>query len=532
MTGAAPARRALVSVSDKSGLVPFVTGLARLSFEVLSTGGTAQALRAAGVAVKDVSEETGFPEIMDGRVKTLHPKIHGALLGRRDADEHVAAAARHGIRFIDLVVVNLYPFEATVAKEGVSLEEAIENIDIGGPSMIRSAAKNSASVAVVTDPSDYPRVLEELERGGGVLSGATRAELARKAFETTAAYDAAIAAYLAEVTPGAAPFPARLTLSGSKVADLRYGENPHQRAAFYRSGRRAPGPCVAWAETLSGKELSYNNLLDLEAAFELAKDLAAARGPAAAIVKHTNPCGAAVADTLAEAFDRAYEGDPLSAFGGILAVSRSMDLATAERVVAKNRFFEAVIAPDYSAEALRALAERSGWGKDLRVLKAGARGAAPADADVARLRGGFLVQDRDAVTPAEVAEATVATRRAPTDDERRDLAIAWIASRHVKSNAIVLARGDRVVGVGAGQMSRVDATEAAIKKAGERSRGSVLASDAFFPFRDGVDAAALAGVAAIAQPGGSKRDPEVIAAADEHGIAMVFTGRRHFRHGS
>jgi len=532
VSGTSSARRALVSVSDKTGLVPFVTGLAKLGFEILSTGGTAQALRGAGLTVKDVSEETGFPEIMDGRVKTLHPKVHGALLGRRDAPDHVDAAQRHGIRFIDLVVVNLYPFEATVRKPGVTLEEAIENIDIGGPSMIRSASKNHHDVGVVVEPGDYAAVLAELERGGGALSVATRAALARKAFETTAAYDAAIAAYLGE---GAADggFPARFTISGAKVMDLRYGENPHQKAAFYRTGRVAPGACVAWAETLSGKELSYNNLLDLEAALELAKDLGKL-GPAAAIVKHTNPCGAAVAETLAEAFDRAYAGDPVSAFGGILALSRPMDAATAERVVSKNRFFEAVVAPDYAPEALRALVERSGWGKDLRVLRAAAPagGDAPADLDVARLRGGLLVQERDAVAREEVERAPVATRRAPTDAELRDLAIAWIVSRHVKSNAIVIAKDERVAGVGAGQMSRVDAVKAAIEKAGEGARGAALASDAFFPFRDGVDAAARAGVSAIAQPGGSKRDAEVVAAADEAGMAMVLTGRRHFRHGS
>jgi len=524
-----PARRALVSVSDKTGVVPFVAGLVRHGFEILSTGGTAAELRAAGIAVTDVSEETGFPEIMDGRVKTLHPRIHGALLGRRDVRDHVSAAETHGIRFIDLVVVNLYPFEATVRREDVTLEEAIENVDIGGPSMIRSAAKNHAFVGVVTDPKDYEPVLDELSKRDGRLSDATRAALARKAFELTASYDAAIGAYLSETSPPAeAILPSRFTLSGERALVLRHGENPHQKAAFYRSGRRAPGPCAAWAERLSGKDLSYNNLLDLEAALELALAL---RGPAAVIVKHTNPCGACEAETLPEAFDRALEGDPVSAFGGIVGVNRVLDPATAERVAAKNRFFEAVIAPGYAGDSVKILSERSGWGKDLRILRAG-EGRPRADLDVARLRGGFLVQERDAVDADEVRSGSVVTKRAPSDEERRDLEFAWIVGRYVKSNAIALAADRTLVGAGAGQTSRVDAVEAALKKSGARARGAVLASDAFFPFRDGVDAAARAGVRAIAQPGGAKRDAEVIAAADEAGVAMVFTGRRHFRHGS
>lgn len=530
---AAPPRRALVSVSDKTGLLPFVRGLVELGFEILSTGGTARALREAGVPVIDVSEYTGFPEIMDGRVKTLHPKVHGAILGRPDLPEDAAAIQAHGIVPFELVVCNLYPFEQTVARPGVTLAEAIEQIDIGGPSMVRSAAKNHAYVGIVTRPEQYDRVLAALRAGGLPLS--LRRELMQAAFETTARYDRAIADYFArsgEIEPPGAPseerevYPPRLSLTFQRRSVLRYGENPHQSAAFY--GEEAPpSASLAAAEVLHGKELSYNNLLDLDAALGIVREFAE---PAAVVVKHNNPCGCAVAAALHEAFLAAYAGDPVSAFGSILGFNRPVDAATAERLCAPNRFIEAIIAPDYAPAALELLTTRPKWKNSVRLLRLpGLNDPQPPARDYRRVTGGLLVQDRDD-PPDPEEDWKIVTQRAPTQAEWRDLRFAWKVCKHVKSNAILLAREGAAVGVGAGQMSRLDSAQIAVQKAGERSRGAAAASDAFFPFRDGVDVLARAGVAAIIQPGGSKGDEQTIAAANEQGVAMVFTGRRHFRH--
>jgi phosphoribosylaminoimidazolecarboxamide formyltransferase/IMP cyclohydrolase len=512
-------RRALLSVSDKTGLVEFARGLAELGARLISTGGTRKALAAAGLTVDDVSDVTGFPEMLDGRVKTLHPRIHAGLLAVRDNPEHMATLAEHRIEPIDLVVVNLYPFEQTVARPGSTREEIIENIDVGGPSMIRAAAKNL--VAVVTNPRQYDAVLAELRDHNGALSLDTRQRLAAAAFACTAAYDTAIANYF--LPPG--EFPDRLLLALDRKSGLRYGENPHQRAAFYvePTARR---PAIAAADVLHGKELSYNNILDLDSAWNLVREFAA---PAACVIKHNNPCGAAIAETVAEAFHQAYAGDPLSAFGGILAFNRPVDAATAERVAEPNRFIEAIIAPDYAPAAQELLTTKPKWGKNLRLLRAGPPDGPPRGLDYRRVDGGWLVQERDSAGH-DFADAKVVTKRQPTDAERADLQFAWLVCKHVKSNAIVLAKGRAVVGVGAGQMSRVDSTDLAVRKAGERARGAVLASDAFFPFRDSIDAAARAGVTAVVQPGGSVRDAESIAACDEHGIAMIVTGVRHFRH--
>jgi phosphoribosylaminoimidazolecarboxamide formyltransferase / IMP cyclohydrolase len=521
-----PIRRALLSVSDKTGLVDLARGLAALGIELISTGGTRKALAEAGLAVKDISEVTGFPEILDGRVKTLHPRIHGGILAVRGNPEHVRTLGEHGIQPIDLVVCNLYPFEATVARAGSTHEEIVENIDIGGPSMIRSAAKNHLDVAVVTEPGQYAGILEELKSSGG-LSLATRERLAAAAFARTAAYDAAISAYFARKSPTEqeGPFPPRLTLSFERKMPLRYGENPHQRAAFYVE----PGvtaACVSTAETLHGKELSYNNLLDLDSALNLVREF---DQPAAAVIKHNNPCGAAVGTTLEEAFRKAYEGDPLSAFGGVLAFNRELDEPTAMQITEPNRFIECIIAPGYSEAAFRVLTTRPTWKKNVRILRTGPLDTRTEGPDYRRVDGGLLVQDRDRGSN-EFAQRRVVTKRQPSAEEMADLPFAWLVCKHVKSNAIVFARDGKVLGVGAGQMSRVDSVHLASRKAGEGARGCVMASDAFFPFRDNVDAAAEAGVVAIIQPGGSLRDQESIDACDKHGMAMIFTGVRHFRH--
>ncbi|HKE01202.1 MAG TPA: bifunctional phosphoribosylaminoimidazolecarboxamide formyltransferase/IMP cyclohydrolase [Planctomycetota bacterium] len=518
-------RRALVSVSDKRGVVDLARALASRGAEILSTGGTYRTLRGEGVAAREVSDATGFPEMMDGRIKTLHPRVHGGLLARRDQPEHVAAMKEHGIEPIDLLCVNLYPFEETVARPGVSHDEAIEQIDIGGPAMVRSAAKNHRFVAVVTDPDDYGPLLREIETFGEI-SLATRERLARKAFALTARYDATIARFLETRGGEPEPFPRVFALRGAKVADLRYGENPHQRAAFYRiPGAREAS--VATATVRNGKELSYNNILDLDAALALVREL---DGPAVAVIKHTNPCGCAIRERLADAARAAWEGDPVSAFGSVVAVNRPLDLATAELLTAPDRFVECVIAPSFDEDAIACLKTRPKWGASVRLLETGPFGPRDPDPFVRSVAGGFLVQDRNLAAGAG-EEHRVPTKRAPTPAEKDQLAFAASVCKHVKSNAIVLARDLALVGAGAGQMSRVDSVRIAVDKAGpERARGSVLASDAFFPFADGVELAARAGVTAILQPGGSKRDAEVIAAADRAGVAMVFTGTRHFLH--
>ncbi len=513
--------RALISVSDKTGIVDLGKSLATRGIEILSTGGTARTLREAGVEVVDVSDFTGSPEVMDGRVKTLHPRIHGGLL-MRDTDSDRRELELLGGRPIDLVVVNLYPFEQTVAK-GAPFEEVIENIDIGGPSMVRSAAKNHSRVTVVTDPGDYPLVIEAVASGG--TSMALRRRLAGKAFTHTAAYDGAIAAYLTGVDEHGtrAPFPGTLTLQFQKAYDVRYGENPHQKGAFYVEPGAAPGTLARATSVDAGrKELSFNNLVDVDAALECVREF---ERPAAVVVKHTNPCGVATAGTLADAYVRAREADALSAFGGIVALNRPVDLATAEKIL--ETFIECVIAPSFDDDALTRLHKK----KALRLLSLGGwlSGGAPA-LHYKRIGGGLVAQDRDATGPGEVARGRVVTQRAPSDEERRAFELAWLVCKHVKSNAIVFAKQDRTVGVGAGQMSRVLAVELAHKKAGDLAQGAVMASDAFFPFADGIEAAHAAGITAVVQPGGSKRDDEVVAACDAHGIAMVFTGVRHFKH--
>jgi phosphoribosylaminoimidazolecarboxamide formyltransferase/IMP cyclohydrolase len=512
-------QRALVSVSNKAGLVEFAKGLSAAGLEILSTGGTAKTLAAAGVPVREVSDFTGAPEVLDGRVKTLHPRVHGGILGR-PTDKHREEMRQAGFVPIDLVVVNLYPFRETVAR-GAPFEEVIENIDIGGPAMIRSAAKNHERVAVVVDPADYARVLAEIQ-GAGEVSAATRYELARKAFAHTASYDGAIASHLGRLASPEAPladFPSTLHLSASLARALRYGENPHQKAAFY--ALEGPGPSLAEAQVIQGKELSYNNLLDLDAAMRLAAEFEL---PAAAIIKHSNPCGAAVAEAgVAEAYRRARETDPVSAFGGIVAVNRPVGGELAREM--SETFLECVIAPSYAPEALELLSTK----KNLRLLAYDFRGDPPGAVEVRSVTGGLLVQSRDKDT-ARAADAKVVSKRGPTPAELADLDFAWRVCKHVKSNAIVFAAGGRTLGVGAGQMSRVDSTRIAISKARASLKGCVMASDAFFPFRDSVDEAAKAGAVAVIQPGGSVRDEESIAAADEHGMAMVVTGERHFRH--
>ncbi len=530
--------RALVSVSDKRGLEPLARALAARGVEILSTGGTARALADWSIPVVTVGDHTGSPEILDGRVKTLHPKIHGGILGRRDDPRHQAEMRAHAIGPIDMVVVNLYPFESVTARPETTFEEAIENIDIGGPSMVRSAAKNHADVTVVTDPDDYAGVIAELEAGGAV-SAATNRRLAEKAFALTARYDAAITDYLARRRDDA-PFAPTARLGGAKIQDLRYGENPHQRAAFYRELPGVDEPCVAGARQLQGKALSFNNIVDANAALELVKEF---RAPTAVAIKHTNPCGVATATTLTAAFTKARACDPVSIFGGIVAFNRPLDRATAEAM--QDLFLEVVIAPRVAADALalfggskrlqqvRLLTLDLAEDDDLFTASRRAWAGAPGRSrDLKRVVGGFLVQDRD-LAEMDVAKCTVATSRAPSADELVALEFAWRVCKHVKSNAIVLARADQVVGVGAGQMSRVDSARLAVMRAGGAglpTAGTVAASDAFFPFRDGLDVVAAAGVRAVVQPGGSIRDAEVTAAAEEHGIAMILTGQRHFRH--
>ncbi len=516
-------KRALISVSDKTGVVEFAQGLHTLGVEILSTGGTARLLQENGIPVTEVSDYTGFPEMMAGRVKTLHPKIHGGILGRRGTDD--AVMAEHGIQPIDLVAVNLYPFEQTVADPDCDLATAIENIDIGGPAMIRAAAKNHRDVAVVVDPLDYARVLAEMKQNANALSDATRFDLAVKTFEHTARYDGAIANYLGAVQPdgGRRDFPRTFNCQFRQVQTMRYGENPHQKAAFFVE-HELEEASVATARQLQGKELSYNNIADTDAALECVKQFD--EGPACVIVKHANPCGVALGETLLEAYDRAYATDPESAFGGIIAFNRELDGETAAAIV-ERQFVEVIIAPRVSSAAAEAVAAK----KNVRLLECGEWPEAPAARlDFKRVNGGLLVQDADL---ALYNELTVVTQRAPTEEEMRDLLFTWRVAKFVKSNAIVYGRNRQTIGVGAGQMSRVNSARiAAIKAqhAGLEVKGSVMASDAFFPFRDGIDNAAEAGIAAVIQPGGSMRDEEVIAAADEHGMAMVFTGMRHFRH--
>jgi phosphoribosylaminoimidazolecarboxamide formyltransferase/IMP cyclohydrolase len=516
-----PVRRALLSVSDKTGVIELARSLEQRRIEILSTGGTARLLGANGIVVREVASYTGFPEIMDGRVKTLHPKIHGGLLGRRGIDD--AVMSQHGIAPIDLLVVNLYPFAETVARPGCTYDDAIGNIDIGGPAMLRAAAKNHESVLVVVDPADYPLVLKELDTHHGASDAATRARLAAKAFAHTAGYDSSVAAFLASQERDA-PFPATLSVVFDKVRDLRYGENPHQRAAFYRDPA-VRGASVARAEVLQGKDLSFNNIADADTAIECVRQFAA---PACVIVKHANPCGVAVAGAPREAYERAYRTDPTSAFGGIIAFNRPLDAATAG-VITERQFVEVLAAPSIDADAARLLEARP----NVRVLALGDLGTPVSDGPELRsVTGGLLVQSRDLEDLPE-GELRVATHRRPTPEEFLDLRFAWTVCRFVKSNAIVLARERATIGVGAGQMSRVYSTRLAAMKAADEKlavAGAVMASDAFFPFRDNLDVAAGFGVRAVIQPGGSVRDAEVIAAADEHGIAMVFTGMRHFRH--
>ncbi len=521
----APIAQALLSVSDKSGLIEFARGLATLGVRLLSTGGTAKALADSGLSVTEVGDYTGFPEMLDGRVKTLHPKVHGGILARRDSLEHAAALSKHGIPTIDLVVVNLYPFRETVATPGCTLEHAIENIDIGGPALVRAAAKNYAHVGVIVDPADYEAVLEELRSGGARLADATRFRLAQKAFAHTAAYDGAVSNYLAsrDTAGGRQIFPDRFTWQGEKLQDLRYGENPHQHAAFYRDEIAAPGTIANYRQ-LQGKELSYNNIADSDAAWECVTSF---DGLACVIVKHANPCGAAVAATPLAAYEMAFATDPTSAFGGIIAFNCEVDAETIEAVSAQ--FVEVLIAPAYTQSALDAISRKA----NVRVLELPrASAGAPSAWDMKRVGGGMLLQtaDRQITTAADLS---VVTRRAPTPQQQDDLLFAWRIAKFVKSNAIVFAGRSRTLGIGAGQMSRVDSTRiAAIKaaNAGISLAGSVVASDAFFPFRDGLDVVADSGAAAVIQPGGSVRDADVIAAADERDIAMVFTGVRHFRH--
>jgi phosphoribosylaminoimidazolecarboxamide formyltransferase/IMP cyclohydrolase len=519
-------RRALLSVSDKTGLLDLARALGAFNVELISTGGTRKTLADAGLKVRDISEVTGVPEMLDGRVKTLHPRIHGGILGVRDNPEHVATMQAHGIEPIDLVVCNLYPFEATVARGGASHEEIVENIDIGGPSMVRSAAKNYRDVAIVTSPNQYAAVVDELKQNNGALTLATRERLAGAAFARTAAYDRAISAYFAGRVE-TETLPAVLDVRLERRQTLRYGENPHQQAAFYVEPGN-PAACIASAEVLHGKELSFNNLLDLDSALNLVREFVE---PAAVVIKHNNPCGAAVAGALVEAFRKAYEGDPLSAYGGVLGFNQIVDEATAMQISEPNRFVECIIAPGYADAAFQVLTTRPSWKKSVRLLRTGSLDArkSVAGLDYRRVDGGLLVQNRDTGSD-DFAQLKVVSKRAPTETEMRDLRFTWLVCKHVKSNAIALGKEGRIVGVGAGQMSRVDSVYMAVRKAGERSRGAVLASDAFFPFRDNVDEAARAGVTAVIQPGGSMRDADSIQACDEYGLAMVFTGIRHFRH--
>jgi phosphoribosylaminoimidazolecarboxamide formyltransferase / IMP cyclohydrolase len=520
-------RRALLSVHDKTGVVEFARGLTALAVQILSTGGTAKLLRDSGVPVLDVAQVTGFPEMLDGRVKTLHPKVHGGILARRDVPAHMRALESHGIGSIDLVVVALYPFEQTVAKPGVGFDEVIENIDIGGPSMIRGAAKNHGSVGVVTDPSQYAAVLDELRASGGSLSDETRGRLALEAFRRTAQYDAAIAAYLGSregARKGDAEFPERLALDAQRLQHLRYGENPHQSAAFY--GLEGPASGLAAAERLHGPELSYNNLLDWSAALGLLLEF---DDPAAVVIKHTNPCGVALGQSVADAMSRAKACDPVSIYGGIVGVNRTLDMGVVKEL--SGILLEILFAPDYTPDALEELRRTK---KKCRVLRLPCHAVDYPERmrDVRSVLGGLLVQDSD-LTDLDPAALKVVSKRAPTEAEMEALRFAWRVAKHAKSNAIVLTGADQVVGVGAGQMNRVDSARLAVMRARANSfvtNGTVCASDAFFPFRDGLDVVAEAGATAVIHPGGSLRDAEVVKAADEHGMAMVVCGIRHFKH--
>ncbi|MDF2182249.1 bifunctional phosphoribosylaminoimidazolecarboxamide formyltransferase/IMP cyclohydrolase [Neptuniibacter sp. CAU 1671] len=520
-----PVRRALISVSDKTGIVEFAQALNQRGVEILSTGGTFKLLQEKGVPAVEVSDYTGFPEMMDGRVKTLHPKVHGGILGRRGQDD--AIMDQHGIRPIDMVVVNLYPFAATIARPDCDLPMAIENIDIGGPTMVRSAAKNHKDVAIVVNATDYDTIVTELDQHNG-LTQATRFDLAVKAFEHTAAYDGMIANYLGAIVEGEeeqpADFPRTFNTQFQKVQEMRYGENPHQRAAFYVEAEPAEAS-IATARQLQGKELSYNNVADTDAALECVKPF---REPACVIVKHANPCGVAVGENILEAYNRAYQTDPTSAFGGIIAFNRELDATTAKAII-DRQFVEVIIAPSVSQEASDIISSKP----NVRLLACGEWEAERAHGfDYKRVNGGLLVQDRD-LGRVDASQLKVVSKKQPTEAEIRDLLFCWEVAKFVKSNAIVYAKNGQTIGIGAGQMSRVySAKIAGIKAADEglEVKGSVMASDAFFPFRDGIDSAAAAGITAVIQPGGSMRDEEVIAAADEHGMAMVFTGMRHFRH--
>jgi phosphoribosylaminoimidazolecarboxamide formyltransferase/IMP cyclohydrolase len=519
-------RRALISVSDKTGLLDLAKALAALGVEMISTGGTRQTLIDAGFRVRDISEVTGFPEILDGRVKTLHPHVHAAILAVRDNPQHVATLRQLQINPIDLVVSNLYPFESTLTKAGTEHAEIVESIDIGGPTLVRAAAKNAPFVAVLTDPVQYPAVIDELTSQQGQLREETIERLATEAWARIADYDRTISSYFQKRQAGDS-FPGRLDVAVRKRSTLRYGENPHQRAAFYVEPGVAHS-CLATAEVLHGKELSYNNLLDLDSALGLVREFAQ---PAAVVIKHNNPCGAAIATKLVDAFRRAYEGDPLSSYGGVLGFNCELDEATVVQITEPNRFIECVVAPGFSEAALHLLTTRPTWKKNVRLLRVGSleHGSPVGTLDFRRIDGGLLVQTRD-VPADDFVQARTVTKRHPTPEELEDLRFAWLVAKHVKSNAIVLAKGGMVVGVGASQMSRVDSVHLAVRKAGERVTGSVLASDAFFPFRDNIDEAARAGVRAVVQPGGSMRDADSIAACDEHGLTMLFTGVRHFRH--
>jgi len=531
-------KAALVSVSDKSGVVDFAKKLSGMGVRIISTGGTARALSEAGLDVVGIESVTGFPEMMDGRVKTLHPRIHGGLLGLRDKAEHIAAMAQHNIEPIDLVCVNLYPFEQTIARADCTFEQAIENIDIGGPSMIRSAAKNHKFVTVITSPDQYDRVIEQMEKNGGSVSAELRSDLARIAFGLTASYDAAISKYL-NVKAGV-EYPERVSIAVKKETTLRYGENPHQSAAYYKL---CPGgeTSVSSGKLLEGgKDISFNNLLDTNAAFELVKEF---NQPAAVVVKHLNPCGCAVDEDICQAYRKAYEGDVISAFGSIVALNRAVDAQLARVIMesysrfgkargAGGFFAEVIIAPVFEPEAVEIIRTLKSWGSRVRLIETGRIDRAKIDTaqfDVRCVVGGLLLQRRDLVG-WEPDVLTFPTKTRPTAQQLEDLRVAWLAAKHTKSNTIVLVKDKKVLGVGAGQMNRVESGLIAFKNAGEEAKGCVMASDAFFPFPDNVENAAEAGVAAIVQPGGSKKDDEVIAEADKHGIAMVFTGKRHFKH--
>ncbi|ABU69250.1 bifunctional phosphoribosylaminoimidazolecarboxamide formyltransferase/IMP cyclohydrolase [Vibrio campbellii] len=530
MNNARPIRRALISVSDKTGIVEFAQALAERGVDILSTGGTARLLAEQGIAVTEVSDYTGFPEMMDGRVKTLHPKVHGGVLGRRGQDDDVME--KHGINPIDMVVVNLYPFAETVAKEGCTLADAVENIDIGGPTMVRSAAKNHKDVTIVVNAHDYNRVIAEMDANDKSLTLETRFDLAIAAFEHTASYDGMIANYFGTMVPSygenkegdeESKFPRTFNQQFEKKQDMRYGENSHQAAAFYVEANPQEAS-VSTARQIQGKALSYNNIADTDAALECVKEF---NEPACVIVKHANPCGVALGKDILEAYNRAYQTDPTSAFGGIIAFNQELDAETATAIV-ERQFIEVIIAPSVSAEAIEVVAAK----KNVRLLECGEWTTKTTGFDVKRVNGGLLVQDRDQGM-VSLGDLKVVSKRQPTEEELKDALFCWKVAKYVKSNAIVYAKGDMTIGVGAGQMSRVySAKIAGIKAADEglEVAGSVMASDAFFPFRDGIDAAAEAGIKCVIQPGGSMRDDEVIAAADEHGMAMIFTGMRHFRH--